>query len=73
VHATMRILEHCQEPEVFGEYSIRPFFVVGYASHFLEEPREDHLVAVKQILCYVVWVPAIGGFGSAGRREIMCC
>jgi hypothetical protein len=29
-------------------------FVVGYVSHFLEEPREDHLVAVKKILRYVV-------------------
>jgi hypothetical protein len=29
-------------------------FAVGYVSHFLEEPWEDHLVAVKMILCYVV-------------------
>jgi hypothetical protein len=29
-------------------------FVVGYVSRFLEEPWEDHLVATKQILCYVV-------------------
>jgi hypothetical protein len=29
-------------------------FVVGYVSHFLEEPREDHLAAVKKILRYVV-------------------
>jgi hypothetical protein len=28
-------------------------FIVGYVSHFLEEPREDHLAAVKKILCYV--------------------
>jgi hypothetical protein len=28
-------------------------FVVGYMSHFLEEPREDHLAVVKKILCYV--------------------
>jgi hypothetical protein len=28
-------------------------FVVGYVSRFLEEPREDHLAAVKKILCYV--------------------
>jgi hypothetical protein len=28
-------------------------FVVGYVSHFLEEPREDHLAAVKKILRYV--------------------
>jgi hypothetical protein len=29
-------------------------FVVGYVSHFLEEPQYDYLVVVKQILCYVV-------------------
>jgi hypothetical protein len=29
-------------------------FVVGYVSHFLEEPRKDHLATVKKILCYVV-------------------
>jgi hypothetical protein len=29
-------------------------FVVVYMSHFLEEPREDHLTAVKKILRYVV-------------------
>jgi hypothetical protein len=28
-------------------------FVVGYVSHFLEEPWEDHLAAVKKILHYV--------------------
>jgi hypothetical protein len=28
-------------------------FDVGYVSHFLEEPREDHLAAVKKILRYV--------------------
>jgi hypothetical protein len=28
-------------------------FVVGYVSRFLEEPREDHLAAVKKILRYV--------------------
>jgi hypothetical protein len=28
-------------------------FAVNYVSHFLEEPREDHLVAVKKILRYV--------------------
>jgi hypothetical protein len=28
-------------------------FVIGYVSHFLEEPREDHLAAVKKILHYV--------------------
>jgi hypothetical protein len=28
-------------------------FAVGFVSHFLEEPREDHLVVVKKILHYV--------------------
>jgi hypothetical protein len=28
-------------------------FAVGYVSHFLEEPREDHLAAMKKILRYV--------------------
>jgi hypothetical protein len=28
-------------------------FVVGYVSHFLEEPWEDHLAAVKKIIRYV--------------------
>jgi hypothetical protein len=28
-------------------------FAVGYVSHFLEEPREDHLTMVKKILRYV--------------------
>jgi hypothetical protein len=28
-------------------------FIIGYLSHFLEEPREDHLAAVKKILRYV--------------------
>jgi hypothetical protein len=29
-------------------------FAAGYVSHFLEEPQEDHLAAVKKILRYVV-------------------
>jgi hypothetical protein len=28
-------------------------FDVGYVSRFLEEPQEDHLIAVKKILRYV--------------------
>ena len=28
-------------------------FVVGYVSHFMEDPREDHWATVKQLLCYV--------------------
>ena len=28
-------------------------FVVGYVSRFMEDPREDHWVAVKRLLRYV--------------------
>ncbi|XP_066347760.1 uncharacterized mitochondrial protein AtMg00810-like [Miscanthus floridulus] len=28
-------------------------FVVGYVSRFMEDPREDHWVTVKRLLCYV--------------------
>ena len=28
-------------------------FTVGYVSQFMAEPREDHLAAVKHLLCYV--------------------
>ncbi|CAA7391865.1 unnamed protein product [Spirodela intermedia] len=35
-------------------------FAVGYVSHFLEEPRKDHLAAVKQILRYVVGTKSWG-------------
>ena len=28
-------------------------FAVGYVSRFMEDPREDHWMAVKRLLCYV--------------------
>jgi len=28
-------------------------FVVGYVSHFMEDPREDHWAIVKWLLCYI--------------------
>ncbi|XP_066311352.1 uncharacterized mitochondrial protein AtMg00810-like [Miscanthus floridulus] len=28
-------------------------FAVGYISRFIEDPREDHWVAVKRLLCYI--------------------
>jgi hypothetical protein len=31
-------------------------FIVGYVSHFLEEPQEDHLAVVKKILRYVAGI-----------------
>ncbi|CAA7399994.1 unnamed protein product [Spirodela intermedia] len=35
-------------------------FAVGYVSRFLEEPRKDHLAAVKQILRYVAGTKSWG-------------
>jgi hypothetical protein len=29
-------------------------YVVGYVSRFLEDPREDHMAAMKNIVRYVV-------------------
>jgi hypothetical protein len=29
-------------------------YIVGYVSHYLEDPREDHMAAVKNIVRYVV-------------------
>jgi hypothetical protein len=37
-------------------------FIVGYVSYFLEEPREDHLVMVNRILCYIC-----GGYQQLGH------
>jgi hypothetical protein len=31
-------------------------FLIGYLSHFMEVPREDHLIAVKRILRYVAGI-----------------
>jgi hypothetical protein len=47
-------------------------FTIGYVSHFLEEPQEDHLATMKKILA-MWWVPIIGGFGSVRRKEIRRC
>ncbi|CAA6674155.1 unnamed protein product [Spirodela intermedia] len=44
-------------------------FAVGYVSRFLEEPRKDHLAAVKQILRYVAgtknWASQLTGFSDS--------
>jgi hypothetical protein len=46
--------------------------VVGYVSHFLEEPREDHLVAVKKILRYVAGTCNWGlWFGQKKRNQAL--
>jgi hypothetical protein len=45
-------------------------FGVDYVSRFLEEPREDHLEAVKKILCYVVGTCNWGlWFGRKKRNQ----
>ena len=28
-------------------------FAMGYVSHFIENPREDHWAVVKRLLCYI--------------------
>jgi hypothetical protein len=47
-------------------------FAVGYVSHFLEEPHEDHLAVVKKILRYVSgtynW-----GFWFGRKKKIRRC
>jgi hypothetical protein len=47
-------------------------FAVGYMSHFLEEPREDHHAAVKKILCYVAGICNWGlCFGRKKRNQTL--
>jgi hypothetical protein len=47
-------------------------FVIGYMSHFLEEPREDHLAAVKHIVRYVAGTSNWGRwFGRKKRNLVM--
>jgi hypothetical protein len=46
-------IEASSELEIFVNTRSDLAFAVGYVSHFLEEPREDHLAAVKKILYYV--------------------
>ena len=47
-------------------------YSVGYVSRFMEAPREEHLVAVKHIPCYV---PRTSGWGvrycaGRGRKKL---
>jgi hypothetical protein len=37
-------------------------FSVGYVSRYMEEPHEDHLAAVKQILRYIAGTSGVGVF-----------
>jgi hypothetical protein len=47
-------------------------FAVGYVSRFLEEPREDHLAAVQQILCYVTGISNWGlWFGRKKENQAL--
>jgi hypothetical protein len=47
-------------------------FVVGYVSHFLEEPREDHLAVVKKILRYVMGICNWGlWFGRKKGNQVL--
>jgi hypothetical protein len=47
-------------------------FVVGYVSHFLEEPQDDHLAAVKKILRYVVGTCNLGlWFGRKKENQAL--
>ena len=49
----------------------RPDFAysIGYVSRFMEAPREEHLVAVKHILLYVVGTRGWGVRYCAGRGK----
>jgi hypothetical protein len=49
-------------------------FSVGYANRYMEEPHEDHLAAVKQILRYIAGTSGVGGViskeeGRQGRID----
>ena len=44
-------------------------YSVGYASRFMEAPREEHLVAVKRILHYVAETRGLGVRYYAGRGK----
>jgi hypothetical protein len=49
-------------------------FSVGYVSRYMEEPHEDHLVAVKQILRYIAGTSGVGVFypkKKEDRAELM--
>lgn len=47
-------------------------FAVGYVSRFLEDPREDHLAAVKRIVRYVAGTQGWGLWFSRGKKEEPC-
>jgi hypothetical protein len=48
-------------------------FPIGYLSRFMEEPHEDHLVAVKRVLRYIASTHDYGLFntGSEGETKLV--
>lgn len=44
-------------------------FAVGYVSRFLEDPRKDHLAAVKHILCYLAGSKTWGLWFERRKKE----
>jgi hypothetical protein len=44
-------------------------FSVGYVSRYMEEPHEDHLVAVKQILRYIAGTSGVGVFYPKKKED----
>jgi hypothetical protein len=47
-------------------------FSVGYVSHFMERPTEEHMAAVKRILCYVVGTLSLGcHYGRTAEAQLV--
>lgn len=45
-------------------------FAVGYVSRFMESPKQDHLVAVKRILCYIAGTIDFGVYYGRGAGAV---
>jgi hypothetical protein len=50
--------EHRQQAALYSR-TLGLLIVVGYVSRFMEDPREDHLAAVKHLLRYGVIFPSV--------------
>jgi hypothetical protein len=48
-------------------------YSVGYVSRFMEEPREEHLLSVKHILCYIVSTKHWGITYALGEKGTRPC
>jgi hypothetical protein len=46
-------------------------FAVGFVSRFLSEPHEDHMVAMKHILCYIAGTVNWGVTLKKGRGDVV--